>query len=121
MVTKSTNEAQRRNFYRIIYSRDYMPEIRINGHRFLILDISEIGARIDNPGDMRLIDDTLNVSIEFHNGQKLNSTASLYRYEPKQFVIRFFQKIPYSYIVGEQIFLIRQNRKFSEDDLVQAS
>lgn len=118
MTQDEIDDKQRRNFFRIEYSENELPEIFIDGRRYFVINISEIGAKVQYPFSEGLGDGELRINFQFLYGEVVRVKGHVHRYEPEKVAIQFIQHIPYRCIVKEQIHIHRRNQKFSEEDLL---
>jgi hypothetical protein len=109
----------RRNYFQIEYPKNELPKIYINRHRYFVINISEIGVKVQCPFSEGLGDGELRINFQFLCGEVARAKRYVHRYGQKEVAIQFTQNIPYRFIVKEQIH--RRNQKFSEEDLLGAN
>jgi hypothetical protein len=105
MAEDYTSNVQRRAHFRVRYPAENAPRIIISGTPYVILDISERGAKLSNPLRRRLPDDLFTAFVWLHDGQPIKVIAKVVRLDPNFVALYFAQGIPYTRILTEQVYI----------------
>jgi len=109
MADNAYRGSQRRAYFRLKYPPSSSPRIFIGGIAYAIHDISERGARINNPMRHRMPEDIFSAFVWFHDGEPIKVVARVVRIEPSQIALYFIQGIPYKRILAEQTYIKEAN------------
>ena len=111
VADKFTQTIQRRAHFRVKYPVEHAPRMIITGTPYVVIDISERGARLGNPMRRRLPDDIFKVFVWLHEGEPLKVLAKVVRLEQANVALYFLQEIPYNRILSEQVYLKKLSQK----------
>ena len=110
MTDNAYRGSQRRAHYRVRYPSGNTPRLLLGntaflGTNFLVMDISEHGARVANPLRRRFPDDLFPVTLFLLEGEALKVLARVVRIGSDYVALYFPQGIPYKRILAEQLFV----------------
>jgi hypothetical protein len=106
MINGKNSNAERRENYRIIYSKEYHPSIIIKNIEFDILDLSETGLRFGLKEGIKLPGDLFHAQIKIHDGSTIDVMGRIIRITGEHAAMFLVvKKIPYQIILSEQTFL----------------
>lgn len=111
--TTATSSAQgfenRRRYVRVFYPAHcpakFLPEMILNHHNCLVLDISEGGIRFAISNAALIKKAHINALLRFPDGGEFEVTGDVVRRNYNQIAIKFEKGIPYSRIMSEQLRL----------------
>jgi len=99
----------RRQFVRVFYPTrcpaKFMPEMILNHHHCLILDISEGGIRFAISNSALIKHGTATALLRFPDGAEIEISGEVVRRNYNQIALQLSKGIPYSRIMSEQLRL----------------
>jgi hypothetical protein len=106
MINEHNLNSERRENYRVVYSKDYHPSIIIKNIEFDILDLSETGLRFKLKESVKLPGDLFHAKIKIHDETFIEVTGRIIRITGEHAAMFLVvRKIPYQIILSEQAFL----------------
>ena len=99
---------QRRRFYRLQYPKPERPVLFVGDAEFVVLDLSESGARLEknNESERELFPDA--GTMFFSEGEEYSGMIQVVRESEHCFAVSFSPQIPFSRIMSEQRKLWRK-------------
>lgn len=99
----------RREYVRVYYPLNFlkgvMPVVIIHARSYRVMDLSELGIRIENPNLNLIPNSKLSLILQFPDGSTLSLVGRVVRRAGRQVSLRLDGGIPYSRIVSEQLRL----------------
>ncbi len=108
--TNNSQSEQRRKHFRLVYPPAYAPTIKISGHRFFIIDLSEQGIRFYNPFRIRMPEDIFSGEVQLHEGPPIKVVGRVIRITPTDVALSLIRGVPYKTIMDEQLYLMKVSR-----------
>ena len=96
---------EKRKCFRLIFPSDRMPRIKISGKAYAIIDMSENGIRFYNPFNHRIPDDQFTAHVAFQDGEQIEVTARVVRFEPLMVALILIQGVPYDRMLAEMTLI----------------
>jgi hypothetical protein len=102
---------QKRRFFRLEYPPAQAPSITILGHRFYVIDLSELGVRFYNPLRVKMPEDLFPSIIKLHSGDPIKVVGRVVRVIETETCLQLVRGIPYKTMMDEQVYLMNTRGK----------
>mgnify|MGYP001575257581 CR=1 FL=1 len=101
---------QRRSYFRIIYTNEACPKLRLSASTFSILDVSEQGFRfsLGNVTGIK-VGDMISGTITFEDNESFIVNGTAMRVTDQEVSVRLKKEIPLRKIMSEQRRLLRKH------------
>lgn len=93
---------ERRDHFRIIYSRNRRPFLQVKDQRFEVVDISESGLKALNRSGRRLDSDWIHLTAVFLGGQRMDLIGRIVWSRGEEFGLRLRSFFPSTFLEKEK-------------------